>query len=96
MMLHGAVAASNLTVALTSGRMPSVQIKDVPDEVHAELRRRAANAGKSLQEYLLAQLIEETRRPSVDELLTRVEQRRGGRVSFRFAGEALRDDRGAR
>src|SRR5438309_995254 len=36
-----------------NGAMPSVQIKDVPAEVHATLRRRAATAGQSLQEYLL-------------------------------------------
>jgi antitoxin FitA len=36
--------------------MPSVQIKDVPDEVHAVLRRRAALNGQSLQEYLLDRL----------------------------------------
>lgn len=83
-------------MALASDRMPSVQIKDVPDEVHAELRRRAASAGKSLQEYLLARLVEETRRPSLDELLERVQQRSGGRVSIQFAADALRDDRAAR
>ena len=46
--------------------MPSVQIKDVPAEVHAELRRRAGAAGQSLQEYLLEQFsffsIEHTQR----------------------------------
>lgn len=36
--------------------MPSVQIKNVPDEVHRVLRQRAANAGQSLQEFLLTQL----------------------------------------
>jgi len=75
--------------------MPSVQIKSVPEDVHAELRRRAANEGKSLQEYLLGRLIEEARRPSLDELLARAGQRSGGRVSFRFASEAIREDRDA-
>jgi len=73
--------------------MPSVQIKAVPDDVHAELRRRAANEGKSLQEYLLGRLIDEARRPSLDELLTRASQRTGGHVSFRFASQAVRNDR---
>ena len=75
--------------------MPSVQIKSVPEDVHAELRRRAANDGKSLQEYLLGRLIEEARRPSLDELLVRAGQRSGGHVSFRFASEAVREDRDA-
>ncbi|MGI8521768.1 MAG: FitA-like ribbon-helix-helix domain-containing protein [Nocardioides sp.] len=34
--------------------MPSVQIKDVPPETHAVLRRRAAAAHQSFQEYLRA------------------------------------------
>ena len=39
--------------------MPSVQIKNVPEQTHAVLRRRAAQANQSLQEYLLARLVEE-------------------------------------
>ena len=76
--------------------MPSIQIKDVPDDVHAELRRRAAIAGKSLQEYLLAHLIDEAVQPSLEDLLDRAGQRSGGHVSFRFATISLRDDRDAR
>ena len=49
--------------------MPSVQIKDVPDETHAVLRRRAAAAHQSLQEYLLTRLIEDAARPTLDEVL---------------------------
>ncbi|MGH9300434.1 MAG: FitA-like ribbon-helix-helix domain-containing protein [Acidimicrobiales bacterium] len=75
--------------------MPSVQIKGVPEDVHAELRRRAANAGKSLQEYLLGRLVDEVRRPNLDDLLARAGERSGGRVSFRFASEAIREDRDA-
>ena len=73
--------------------MPSVQIKAVPEDVHAELRRRAENAGKSLQEYLVGRLVEEARRPSLDDLLDRAARHKGGRVSFRFASEAVREDR---
>ena len=75
--------------------MSSVQIKSVPDDVHAELRRRAANEGKSLQEYLLKRLVDEARRPSLDDLLSRAGQRSGGHVSFLFASEAVREDRDA-
>jgi antitoxin FitA len=73
--------------------MPSVQIKAVPDDVHAELRRRAASEGKSLQEYLLGRLVDEARRPRLDDLLARAGKRGGGRVSFRFASEAIQKDR---
>src|SRR5271155_2008308 len=52
-----------------NGAMPSVQIKDVPDEVHAVLRQRAAAAGQSLQEYLLGRLVADASRPTLDEVL---------------------------
>ena len=76
--------------------MPSIQVKDVPDDVHAALRRRAAAAGQSLQEYLLARLTEEARTPTVDELLERVEHRSGGRVSLKAATRAVRAQRDSR
>jgi plasmid stability protein len=76
--------------------MPSVQIKDVPDETHAVLRRRAALAHQSLQEYLRARLIDEASRPTVDEALSRAGGRSGGTVTFADAVAALRDDRDRR
>ncbi len=76
--------------------MPSIQIKDVPDDVHAVLRRRAASAGQSLQEYLLARLREDTQTPTVAEVLERIEYRTGGKLGFRAAARAVRSDRDAR
>ncbi len=70
--------------------MPSIQIKDVPSDVHAELRRRAGRAGKSLQEYLLAMLSEEASHPPLDDLLERAGGRAGGTAPFRAAVEILR------
>jgi antitoxin FitA len=76
--------------------MPSVQIKGVPERVHAELRRRAAVAGQSLQEYLLGHLIEEVRYPPIDEVLDRAGGRSGGRASLKQAAAAIRADRDSR
>lgn len=76
--------------------MPSIQVKDVPSDTHAVLRRRAAAAHQSLQEYLLARLIEEASRPTVDEVLDRAHERSGGSLSFAEAVGALRDDRDRR
>lgn len=70
--------------------MPSVQIKNVPSDVHGTLRRRAALAGQSLQEYLLARLTEEARTESLDEVLSRAGGRAGGSVPASFAAEELR------
>jgi len=76
-----------------SGAMPSVQIKDVPDEVHAVLRRRAAAAGQSLQEYLRARLIADARQPTLDEVLGRAGGRAGGKVGLAEAAALVRADR---
>jgi antitoxin FitA len=73
--------------------MPNIQVKDVPDEVHATLRRRAANAGMSLQEYLWAKLVEDAAMPTLDEVLDRAGGRAGGHVSIEAAVAAIRADR---
>jgi len=76
--------------------VPSIQIKNVPDDVHATLRRRAAAAGQSLQEYLLGHLIEGAEASTLDELLDRAGERAGGHAGFRAAAMAVRADRDAR
>ncbi|HXZ99236.1 MAG TPA: hypothetical protein VEK76_02690 [Candidatus Binatia bacterium] len=76
--------------------MPNVQIREVPDSVHAVLRRRAADAGQSLQEYLRGRLIAEASQPTLDEVLARAGGRAGGGVPFRSAVAALRTDRARR
>lgn len=76
--------------------MPSVQIKDVPEETHRVLRRRAADAHQSLQEYLRSRLIAEAAQPTVDEVLARAASRSGGSVSFADAVDTIRSDRDRR
>ena len=71
----------------------SVQIKNVPDDVHHILRRRAAAAGQSLQEYLLSRLTAEARHDTLDDVLDRAGGRAGGTVPFSTAIETLRSDR---
>jgi hypothetical protein len=77
-------------------RVPSIQIKEVPEDVHAVLRRRAAAVGKSLQEYLLARLVEEARSPTLDEVLDRAGGRAGGTAGFKAAAKAVRAERDSR
>lgn len=79
-----------------AGRMPSVQIKNVPTEVHQALRRRAATTGRSLQEYLLGQLVEDAATPTIDELLDRAGGRAGGRAGLDLAAASVRSDRDGR
>jgi plasmid stability protein len=49
--------------------MVSVQIKGVPEQIHAVLRQRAARAHQSVQEYLLGVLVLEAGTPNLDEVL---------------------------
>lgn len=76
--------------------MPSIQIKDVPAETHTVLRRRAALAHMSLQEYLLSRLIAEASRPTLEEVLDRAGGRAGGSVPLEEASETIRRDRDSR
>jgi plasmid stability protein len=76
--------------------MPSVQIKNVPQETHTVLTRRAAQAHQSLQEYLRTWLIEETSRPTLEEVLDRAGGRAEGSVTFKAAAQAVRTDRARR
>jgi antitoxin FitA len=46
-----------------------LQIRDLPDELHEQLRERAAARGLSLRQYALEILMEHCRRPTVDEWL---------------------------
>jgi antitoxin FitA len=58
-----------------SDDVPSMTIRDVPEETRDVLAGRAARAGQSLQEYVKAQLIALARKPSQDELWSRVRSR---------------------
>lgn len=52
--------------------MANVQIRNVPDDLHAELRARAAESGKSLSDYLRDELLELARRPPLHVVLDRI------------------------
>ena len=53
-----------------------LQVRNVPDDVHAELRRRAQAAGVSLSEYVLRELERVAARPPIEEVLARSASRR--------------------
>lgn len=76
--------------------MPSIEVKDVTDDVQATLRRRAAATGGSLQEYFLARLTVDARSPTPDEVLERAGGRAGANVPLWGAVDAVRVDRDAR
>lgn len=76
--------------------MPNVQVRDVPDEVHKALVRRAELAGQSLQQFLASQLAQIAATPTIDEMLERIERRPKGRLSAESAIEAIDEERARR
>lgn len=61
--------------------MKTIQVRNVPDEIHRTLRTRAASAGLSLSDFALAELERAAQRPPVAELLARARARSGGAES---------------
>jgi plasmid stability protein len=56
--------------------MPTmIQIRNVPDALHRQLKSRAALAGMSLSDYLLNEIRQVAERPTLDELRARLERR---------------------
>lgn len=76
--------------------MPNVLVRDLPDDVHSTLQRRASQRGQSLQQYLASELKRLADRPSLDEAMARIDRHRGGRVGLAQAVADLTDERPAR
>jgi hypothetical protein len=76
--------------------MPNVLVRDVPDEVHSALQRKAERRHQSLQQYLCAELQQLAARRSIDDVLDEVENQHGGRVGFAMAAADLDEERSTR
>jgi hypothetical protein len=73
----------------------TVQIRNVPDDLHRKLKARAARAGMSISEYLLREIKHSLARPTPEELLQRL--RSHGRVNLaESAAEAVAAEREGR
>ena len=72
----------------------SITIRNVPDGARNELAARAAMTGRSLQEYLRAQLIELANRPDTESLLARIRDRKR-RTGTRLPAEKILGHRDA-
>ncbi len=55
--------------------MTMIQIRNVPERLHRKLKSRAALEGKSLSDYLLAELRHVAERPTLAEMIERLEKR---------------------
>ncbi len=50
----------------------TIQVRDVPDDVHRRLTLRASQERRSLSELVRAELVEMARRPIMSEMLDRL------------------------
>lgn len=73
--------------------MPNVLVRDLPDDVHVDLQRRAEERGQSLQQYLASELTRLARTPTMAQVLARISSHRGGRVGLEAALADIDEDR---
>ncbi len=76
--------------------MANMLVRGLPDDVHEALQQRAARSGQSLQQYLVLELTRLADRPTLEDLLDRIDKRRGGRVGLRQAAKDIAAERAAR
>ncbi|HZP25189.1 MAG TPA: hypothetical protein VFB04_17230 [Terriglobales bacterium] len=72
-----------------------IQLRNVPDALHRTLKSRAAMAGMSLSDYLLAEIREIAEQPTLSELRARLHTRKPVRIQMDTA-QLLREERAAR
>jgi plasmid stability protein len=72
-----------------------IQIRNVPDELHAQLKRRAAESGMTLSDYLLSEIRVYATRPTMREWLDEVATREPV-ITDESAAEILRAERDSR
>lgn len=72
-----------------------IQLRNVPDELHRKLKVRAAAAGMSLSDYLLQEIRKTAERPTVEELLDRINRRTAPRLR-QSPADILRTERNRR
>jgi plasmid stability protein len=72
-----------------------VQIRNVPEDLHRNLKSRAAMAGMSLSDYLLAELRRVAERPTREDLLERLRNRQEVSLSSSVS-EVLAEERQSR
>ena len=52
-----------------------IQLRNVPDSLHRKLKSRAALAGMSLSDYLIAEIRKSAERPTLEEIRERLARR---------------------
>ena len=83
------------TCSYASSMAKMIQIRNVPEDLHRKLKARAALAGMSLSDYLLAEIRQGAERPTLAEM----KQRLAGRTPVSPAtspADAVRAERDGR
>lgn len=72
-----------------------IQVRNVPESLHREVKARAARAGMSLSDYLLREIERAVEAPPAEEVLRRLEMRHRPELKETPA-EAVRAERSER
>jgi antitoxin FitA len=72
-----------------------IQLRNVPDALHRSLKARAALSGRSLSDYLIAEIKEIAERPTLEEMRERLHRRKPVNADLDTA-RVLREEREAR
>ena len=91
-----ALAIDMLCTCEHTGHMAKmIQVRNVPDTVHRTLKARAAMAGMSLSDFLLAEIRQLAERPTMEEMRERLHRREPLRLKL-SAAQAVREERDSR
>jgi antitoxin FitA len=71
-----------------------IQIRNVPDQLHKELKIRAAAAGMSLSDYIKRELSSRTRKKTIGEIAAETAELPPSGVNPRRTVEIIREMRG--
>jgi plasmid stability protein len=72
-----------------------IQLRNVPADLHRRLKARAALAGMSLSDYLLAEVRRVAEQPTIEELWERIKRRGAVELTVNPA-DLIREEREAR
>lgn len=72
-----------------------IQIRNVPDELHRELKMRAAAAGMSMSDYIKRELSRQSRKSTIKEVVARSRGRsEGSTLTTQKIVDIIRESRG--
>jgi hypothetical protein len=74
--------------------MKMIQVRNVPDDLHRDLKVRAAQEGTTLSDYILAELPRLAHKPSGEQVLARIRERSS--VGGPASGDLIRSERDRR